>query len=209
MNNDYIQYTKSIIKNKTINQNKLIIIIKDCNINNKTLQVLHKRMFEKHTNVIFIFIVPTLSYLAPEISKMCCCINAKFNKETVCKYIYDTYNYDHEYNYDIINMLLKAKYKVKKTKVDETFEKFFKQLKKSKNNLETINLCRELSHKVFHLNMPFPLLAKYIINNSSYSQDSIPKIVEIAAECDHLAVQSKLNILLYERFLVSISQIIL
>lgn len=209
MTENHMQYTKSIIKNQNINQNKFIILINNCNVNNRKIQTLYKRMFEKHTNAIFIFVVPSLSYLSPEIVNMCCCINCKFSKEKVCKYISSTYAYDinqdyDKYNNDIINMILAAKYNVKKNKVEETLEKFFENLKKAKNGLELVTLCRDLSHKVFHLNMPLTVLAKYIIRLCPPTKTQT--IIEIAAECDVLAAQSKKNILLYERFLIAISQ---
>lgn len=214
----HMQYIRGIVKNKNIGNKRFVFLIKGCTIANRGLQASFKRLFERQSNAVFVFAARSLSCIAPEIVNMSMCIKCNFPKEKVGAFCKKVYNEDtskaievyEAFNHDIVNTILSIKNGIEKTLLQAAFEKFYDGLAKEKNGLGIATACREFAHRLFHTNMPFGMLVAYVIRtlrSRGAKEAAISSVVECAARCDHLASISKKTILLYERFLLDVSQI--
>lgn len=210
-----MKHMKQIVKNNNISNKKFLFLIKDCNISNQNTQFGIKRIIEKYTNATYVFIVKSLSCILPSIQNMGCNINCKFPFHNVASYMFK----DHEdnldkwkriyefYNNDILNLMLMKTHNIEKTKIEESFIKFFEKAKKEKNCYEITSLCRDFSYKLFHINVPLNMVIKYILTcfeKHNEKRKLLPEIISVLANCDHLALRSKKNILVYEKALLEV-----
>lgn len=221
MTEQHMGFVKSLAQNQNIRNKKFIFLVKNCSPTNMHTQQRFKRMFEKLAqNAIFVFAVKNLAYLSQDIINMSTTINCKFTKEKIASFCRETYFVDvfdfcgkdlcDQYNNDLISIILAVKNNIAKTKMELAFERFLDQISKEKNGVGTVSLCKEFAHKVYHLTIPFPLMAKYILQAlPATTKDAVKfAIVQSATECDHTGAFSKKNILVYERFLLEVASLI-
>lgn len=189
MTDDAMTLIKDALKSKTIDNRRMIYLIKQpC----KKLLKLHKRFFEKSVNATFIFAVPNVSTINQDIRDMCWCIHCGFKEAKVRDYLGDNY-WEGE---DFLNMLVRSKYGIKKTSLESTIEKFLTMPIGNDNAKE----CRDLAHKMFHMNVPFAWMAKCVIRQWKVPA-RLSDIIKAAAECD----LNSGKILVYERFLLYVT----
>lgn len=216
MTQAHMAYVRGVVKNKNINNKRFVFLIKGCTIANRSLQASFKRMFERY-NAVFVFAARSLSNIAPEIIGMSFCVKCNFPRENVVSHFSRIYHEDpkdiaeiHDTHNDIINTVLAIKNGIKKTLMHGAFERFFNQLSKEKNSLGVSAACRDFAHRLFHINMPFAMLVQHVVRamRTKGAEKQLSAVIECAARCDHLASISKKTILLYERFLLDVSQIV-
>lgn len=217
MTQAHMRYVRGVVKNKNINNKRFVFLIKGCTIANRGLQASFKRMFERHHNAVFVFAARSLSNIAPEIIGMSFCVKCNFPRENVVSHFSKVYNEDpkdiaeiYDTHNDIINTVLAIKNGIKKTLMHGAFDRFFDQLAKEKNSLGVSAACRDFAHHLFHINMPFAMLVQHVVRamRTKGAEKHVSAVIECAARCDHLASISKKTILLYERFLLDVSQIV-
>ena len=215
MNDKSMKHMKRIVMNNNIANKKFLFLIKDCNIINHNVQFTIKRVIEKYSNATFVFIVKSLSHILPSITNMACAVNCKFPFENVAKYfnIDSKVNFDkwkQIYNFhdnDIINLMIMISNDIETTKLEDFFTKIFSKIKKEKNAYEITSLCREVSYKLFHMNVPISIVVKYILKYFE-KHKLISDIVMVMAKCDHLACLSKKNIMVYEKMFLEVVNIV-
>lgn len=193
MTEESMAHIKSIVRNKTIDNKKFVFLIKQpC----RRLMSLHKRFFEKQVNAVFVFAVSRLNSMASDVKDMCWCVNCSFPETKIREYLGDEF-WEGE---DFLNMLVRARYGVKQTKMETAIDRFLEMPLGSDNG----RACRELAHQLYHLNVPFPWLAKYILRKWKGAK---AELVMFAAEGDAMNMTTRKSILVFEQFLLRVTSL--
>lgn len=211
----YIALIKSIINNDPISSNPYVWLIKNIDRTSKNYQYPLSRIIDKSENSRYIFTSTNLSLIDKSLISRSLLINLSFNIDKmwiITKEIINDENLafsDFKQSYylndnHILNLLSKSSHNILH---DKYLNKLLIIIEKGKKNYDIINSIRQYCYKIYHLNIPFNYIAKYIINH--YSQhESIHKIVTIFAEQESILKKCNKQLFAYEKSFIELSLII-
>lgn len=205
-NENVCKFINSIIKNKNINNEKYIFLIKDIN---KKYEFMLKKLIDDETNSQFIFISSSLSKLNETTKSRSLCVNCSFSFEKVRDYIYNNLGITIErLSYTLFTTFIEAE--MKGNNYLETYIHNFL-------NKKTPSLCelKRVLIKIYNLSLPYKIINKIILDKYK-DKDYIHEIVKILAEQNTLSFDNHLiycgdssyNMLTLERIFMNIFLIV-
>lgn len=213
----YIKFIKSIVQNKNISDKPFIFIMKNMDEVPKHKQVALRKMLDVVGNNQYIMLVNNPSKLDEAVSSRSIFINAHFKMNKLLtiinKIIEKPINLDHlnnlfyKNNHSIISVLLVLEFGDEKPKVYQYLDNLLIKMKKEKSELSLIDQIRDFIYKIYHINFPFNIIAKYIIDYY-INHKNICEIIALAAECDIEFSKSNKNILIYEKFMFGLIKLV-
>lgn len=106
-------------------------------------------------------------------------------------------------NGNCIQTILRMTSLNEKCNVEENIIQTLSDMQKTKSFMILITKIRDLSYKLYHLNIPFAFICKVILHEYHMSS-KYGKLVEICAKCDHLIQISYKELFIYEKFFLEI-----
>lgn len=210
----YIQHLKGITKNNTLSKRKYLFYLKCHGRLTPLLYNQLKNIVETSLNAVFVLATSSRSDVSSVLTNMACQINVSFPCERLYRFYkdrLDMFQHEKPMSYedmqgyyqqlpnDNIGCILRMVMN-RKTKLEDAIDKFLETCEREKNDLTLIMESRELAYKMFHLNYPIALIAKYLLSvlPSHVHQD----FAILAAQSDHMCAISKKDVMTYERFLI-------
>lgn len=205
-NENVCKFISSIIKNKNINNEKYIFLIKDIN---KKYEFMLKKLIDDETNSQFIFISNSLSKLNETTKSRSLCVNCSFSFGKVKEYIYNNSGITIErLSYTLFTTFIEAE--MEGNNYLETYIHNFL-------NKKTPSLCelKRILTKIYNLSLPYKIINKIILDKYK-DKDYIHEIVKILAEQNTLSFDNHLihygdssyNMLTLERIFMNIFLIV-
>lgn len=212
-NNNYVNFIKSIIKNKNILNKQYVFVIKNIDNISKHDQMPLKYLLDYNGNIQFIFLVKYLNIDSAIISRSTC-INAHFPIINIYNFLtkhinmnmsIDNFNdlYFTEANRSIVSSIILVNDIGTKPKILECLDTLLDKMKKEKNALHLIAAIREYVYKIYHINTPLNYISIYVIKKFN-KHKKIHDIVTLSANCD----ASSKTILTYEKYFINLYHII-
>jgi len=216
----HVKLMKSILTNRPFGNRKFVFLITGIVGNVEASQLPLKQMIDIENNSIFIFITRSIGRLHESIRSRSVEFNASFPLAKLHKYLLEKVpdadldlktftSLYHESNRSMMAVLIKLEHQENSIRLFDYLDKLLTSLKKDKNQLQVINNIREFVYKVYHLAIPFKIIAEYVVQKCAKSTKAtdIYDVVQIAANCEREAAISNKDILLYEKFFVNLRQL--
>lgn len=208
----YIKFIKGIVKNESISGDQNIFYIKDIHKSPKSTQIPLIKLIDTYFNTKFIITSTNLSLIDNTLKSRCLCINLSFHPEKIFKCFnnispltYEDFYIKYEKHYDDILEILINNNSLKL--YEQCLINLLSMLENEKNKYYIINNIRHFCNKVFHLNISFVTISKFIINY--YKQHKfIHQIVNIFATNESMLKKSNKELLIYEKAFLELYSIL-
>lgn len=215
-----INFIKSILSNRNISNKQFVFVLSAFDQASLQAQNPLKQMIDTQNNCIFIILCKNLGKVHDSITSRSMNINTTFNIKKIKEKVeeitegtiddfVDVFYMNHR---SIIGTIIYILSDRQPLLVLKHIDSFLDNIKKTKNQLQVVNTVRDLVYKIYHLSIPFTIIAYHIINKYSVNKkaktDLFHQIVEISANCESKIHTTHKDIFIYEEYLLNIAQLL-
>lgn len=206
----HVQFIRSVVCNATIGNRTSVFYIRWGTETKAAAAMALKTVMERAPHAVFYLACSHLKHVPPMIRSLGMLVNAGFPLDRLQAYvgpnkdIRDPYLM---YANDPVSCVLRSSLGGV-TGVDKAILAFLHDESNVATEAQRVMNARELSYKLYHIGYPVANVAKSILMSGELSPHMMTEFVRLAAIADMDAIASKKNVLIYERFLLEVYQLL-
>jgi hypothetical protein len=221
----YIPFIKSMIRNLTISKRQVIFYLKNMDMVDKNDHLSIVRLMEQYPMVKFIMSTNNLANIHINLMSHLMPLRLYFPITSIYLFMVKEKHFKGTSMTDFLSLYEKCQNNMlifiarssnnsdndaisDQTNIDLSLVELITYIKKEKNQLNIITRIREMCYKLYHLNIPLRYVCKVILKLYYKDQKIITQLVQISSLCEHESLSGTKNILVYEKFFLSLSKLI-
>ncbi len=219
LNEKALEYIKSVITNRNISKRQFVFILKNAEpCLNRNLYLTLRRIIDINPTSKFIITTTSTSFMEKSLLSRLLPLNCNFPFDNIVKtdllttalttmtdeQLYTAYV---DCNFNIITLLQHISSNYKSLLWQQNVDRLCEIIKNEKKHINIIMLTREYVYKLFHIGVPLKDICKYVVKKN-YNNTNIRDIIQCAADCEHGLTKGNKDILLYEKFFLTIYKLV-